>query len=128
MTQETKEEIERTRLDLENLDATRTALDRIFELIDEKVKAAGQHVLAAHDLNEEITRLTSEARRQGATMPELAMRVQKMDVTDRKLKPVTRQAVDTRIAIHEGRREPRTTRASRRPREAAGMINTSAFQ
>jgi hypothetical protein len=103
-------------------------LDRVLALIDEKVKKAGRHTLAAHDLNEEITPLVSEARRQGATMPELAARVQRMDVKTRKLKPVTRQAIDTRLAVHEERRPARTTRASRRPREAAGTINSEALR
>jgi hypothetical protein len=103
-------------------------LERVLELIDEKVKEAGDHTLAAHDLNDEITKLASEARRQGASMSELTQRVRKMDVKDRALKPVPRQAVDNRLAVHENRRPARTTRASRRKREPAGQLNAAALQ
>lgn len=103
-------------------------LERILEVIDAKVQARGEAVLARVDLSREIAQLVSEARRQGATMPELAARVKKMDVKERKLKPVTRQAIDTRLAVHEDRREPRTTRASRRRREPAGTINAEALR
>ena len=53
-----------------------------------------------------------------------------MDKHDRKLVPVTRQAVDTMVAVHDKRREPRTTRESRRRRDEkpSGKINVEALQ
>lgn len=103
-----------------------TPLERLLELIDERVKARGEAVIAELDATEEITKLASEARRKGATMSELTQRVQRMDKHDRELRPVTRQAIDTMIAVHEKRRPARTTRASRRRREA-GKINVDAL-
>lgn len=106
-------------------------IERLLELIDEQVQERGKAALAVEDANTRITELASEARRQGATMPELARRVKRMDTKERVLKPVTRQALDTMLAVYEKRREPRTTRASRRRREPgetpAGRINLKAF-
>lgn len=107
-------------------------LERILELIDEQVKARGEAALAELDATDRIAELTSEARRKGATMPQLAERVKRMDKNDRKLKPVTRQALDNMLAVHEGRREARTTRASRRRRNAepaaGGGVNLEALR
>jgi hypothetical protein len=64
-------------------------------------------------------------------MSELTQHVQRMDKRERKLKPVTRQALDTMIAVHEQRRPARTTRASRRARgeaPSAGKINVDALK
>lgn len=106
-----------------------TPLERLLELIDDKVHARGQAVLAELDATEEITRLAAEARRKGALMSDLSQRVKVMDRRERVLRPVTRQAVDTLIAVHEGRRPARTTRASRRRREpAAGKLNLEALK
>jgi len=106
--------------------------ERILELLDEKVKLRGKAVLIEADASAEIARLTSEARRKGVSMAELTRHVQRMDKRERKLKPVTRQALDTMLATFEQRREPRTTRASRRRREseavATGNLNVEAFQ
>lgn len=106
-------------------------LERILEVIDAKVQARGEAVLARVDLSREIAQLVSEARRQGATMPELAQRVKRMDERERALKTVSRQALDTMLAVEEKRREPRTTRASRRRREpaavAGGSVNAEVF-
>jgi hypothetical protein len=106
-------------------------LERVLELIDEKVKARGEAVVAELEATDEIARLTSEARRKGASMVELSRRVQRLDKRERTLKPVTRQALDTMLATFEKRREPRTTRASRRrrePAEAAAGINLEALK
>lgn len=108
------------------------SLERLLELLDEQVKQRGAAVLAVDDATTRIVELASEARRKGATMPELARRVKRMDTKERRLKPVTRQALDTMLAVYEKRREPRTTRASRRARDtrtssAAGRINLAAF-
>jgi hypothetical protein len=106
-----------------------TPLERLLELIDEKVQARGQSVIAELDATEEITKLASEARRKGATMSELTQHVKRMDRSDRTLKPVTRQAIDMMIAVHEQRRPARTTRASRRRREEpVGRINAEALK
>lgn len=106
------------------------SLERILELLDEKVKARGAAVLAVEDTSAEIARLASEARRHGVTMPELTKHVQTMDKRTRKLRTVSRQQVDNMLAAHEQRRDPRTTRASRRRREStpAGSLNTAAFE
>jgi hypothetical protein len=85
-------------------------------------------VVTELDATEEITRLAAEARRQGASMSELTQRVQRLDRNDRKLVPVTRQAIDNMIAVHEKRRPARTTRASRRRREPAGQLNAEALK
>lgn len=107
-----------------------TPLEKLLELIDERVKARGDAVIAELDATEEITRLATEARRKGATMSELTRRVQRMDKRERVLKSVTRQAIDTMIAVHEERRPAKTTRASRRRRveEPAGKLNQEALK
>jgi hypothetical protein len=115
--------------------------DALLKEIDKKVAARGKVVVSELDLTEEITKLVSEARRKGVTMSELTQHVQRMDKRERKLKPVTRQALDTMIAVHEQRRPARTTRASRRARGespsavhkdeaqlAAGKINVDALK
>jgi hypothetical protein len=91
--------------------------ERLLELIDEQAKVRGAAVIAELDATARIAELASEARRKGATMADLRLRVQRMDKKERKLTPVTRQALDTMLAVHEERREPRTTRASRRRRD-----------
>jgi len=105
-----------------------TPLERILELIDEEVKDRGDAVLAIEDATARIAKLASEARKKGATMAQLTERIKRMDKNDRKLKPITRQAVDTMVAVHDKRRPARTTRASRRRREEAGKINVDALQ
>jgi len=104
--------------------------DKILELIDEQVAARGDAVLTVEDTTARIAELASEARRKGVTMPELTQRIKRMDKHDRKLVPVTRQAVDTMVAVHDKRREPRTTRESRRRRDEkpSGKINVEALQ
>lgn len=112
---------------------------RILNLIDEKVEARGEADLDSYDLTNEIARLASEARRQGAPMAELARRVKRMDPKTRRWakrgdgeEGVSRQALDNMLAVLEKRREPRTTRASRRRRgsesNGAGGINVEALQ
>jgi hypothetical protein len=103
--------------------------ERLLELLDEAVALRGKAELAVLDASSEIARLASEARRKGVTMAELTKHVKRMDTRDRKLKQVTRQAVDVMLATYEERREPRTTRESRRRREsvAAGTLNADAF-
>src|SRR4051812_15067638 len=103
-------------------------LERVLELIDEQVKARGAAVVAELDATDEITRLATEARRQGPSMSELTQRVRRMARKARKLAPVTRQAIDNMIAVHENRRPARTTRASRRKREPAGQLNAEALK
>jgi hypothetical protein len=93
-------------------------LQRILALLDEQVERRGRAVLEQLDASEEIARLASEARRHGATMSELTRHVRRMDKRRRELVPVTRQAIDTMLATFEQRRPPRTTRASRRARNA----------
>lgn len=107
-------------------------LERLLQLIDEAVQARGRAVLAEVDATAKIAELTAEARRKGAPMTGadgLTQHVQRMDKSTRKLTPVTRQALDTMLAVHDGRREPRTTRASRRRRETttSGTLNTEVF-
>lgn len=108
------------------------ALEKIFKQIDEEVQARGRAVLEDVDRSAKIAKLSSEARKHGATMAQLTERVQRMDKKERKLKPVTRQAIDIMLATFEKRREPRTTRASRRRRTvepaAAGKINAEVLQ
>lgn len=107
-------------------------LERLLELIDQAVEARGTHVKADVQLTERIAELTSEARRKGASMPQLTKHVRRMDRRDLELKPVTRQALDNMLAVHEGRREPRTTRASRRRRRRdanpGGGVNLDALR
>jgi hypothetical protein len=105
-----------------------TPLERIRELIDEKVRLRGEARLAEHDLTREIVALAAEARKHEEPMAALAERMQVMDLETRELRPITRQAVDNAIAFHEGRRTPKTTRASRRRREPAGHINAEALR
>lgn len=95
----------------------KTPAQRLLEQIDKKVEQRGKAVLAELDATAEIARLTSEARAHGATMVELTQHVRRMDKRERRLKPVTRQALDTMLAVHEERRPARTTRASRQRRE-----------
>jgi urease gamma subunit len=104
--------------------------EALLKEIDKKVAARGKAILAELDATAEITQLVSEARRKGVTMSELSQHVQRMDKRERKLKPVTRQALDTMIAVHEQRRPARTTRTSRRARnsEPAGKINMDALK
>jgi hypothetical protein len=118
-------------------DTTRTeapddeALARVLELIDERVKARADAVMAELKASDEIMRLVAEARRKGAIMPDLARRVKRVDRGDRKLKSISRQALDLALAQHEGRRSARTTRASRRRREpaaAGGSLNLDALK
>lgn len=105
-------------------------LERLLELIDAQVAKRGQAQLVELDTSAEIARLTSEARRKGASMTTLTERVRRVDKKTRKLKPVTRQALDVMLATFEQRREPRTTRASRRRRaaEPAGRLNAEALK
>lgn len=106
-------------------------LERILGLIDKQVAARGKAVLAEVDASAEIARLTSEARRKGATMAQLTERIKRMDKKERVLKPITRQAIDIILATYEKRRPPRTTRASRRrrePAEPAGKLNPEALK
>lgn len=104
----------------------------ILKAIDKEVEARGKAVLAELDHTAKITQLVSEARRAGVAMSELTQHVQRMDKRERELKPITRQAIDTMVAVHEQRRPARTTRASRRRREPksepAGKINTDALK
>jgi hypothetical protein len=106
-------------------------LGRILARLDAKVQARGEAVLDEVDLTREIVQLVSAARRRGATMPDLAERVKRMDKKERVLKPISRQALDMTIATEEKRREPRTTRASRRRRKpetvAVDGVNAEAF-
>lgn len=109
-----------------------TALERILAQLDDKVIERGDAVIAELELSNDIARLASEARKHGAQMTELARRIQRMDKHKRELVPVTRQAVDTMLATFEQRREPRTTRASRRRRDSngtppAGTLNMDAL-
>jgi hypothetical protein len=106
------------------------SLEKILANIDKQVTARGKAVLAEVDASAEIARLTSAARKQGATMAQLTERVKRMDKKERKLKPVTRQALDIMLATFEQRREPRTTRASRKRRtpEPAGTLNAAALK
>jgi hypothetical protein len=106
------------------------ALEKILKLIDKNVAKRGKAVLDEVDASAEIARLSSEARKKGAPMTQLAERVQRMDKKERELKPVTRQAIDVMLATYEERRPPRTTRASRRRRdvEPAGQINADALK
>ena len=109
--------------------AEETPLERLLELIDEQVKARHEATLAERAATAEIARLSSEARNKGATMVELTQHVKRVE-KDGKLKSVTRQALDTMLAVHEERRAPRTTRASRRRRDVeapAGQLNTEIF-
>lgn len=105
-------------------------LERVLELLDAKVEERGKAVLAELEATTEIARLTSEARRKGATMAQLTQHVKRMDRRQRKLVSVTRQALDVMLATFEERREPRTTRASRRRRdpEVGAGINAEVFQ
>lgn len=103
---------------------------KLLEALDKKVTERGKAVLAEVDASAEIARLASEARRQGVPMGVLINHVQRMDRKSRKLKPVTRQAIDIMLATFEQRREPRTTRASRRRRtpEPVGKLNAEALR
>lgn len=95
------------------------SLERIFELIDERVVSRGQHVLGQLDDTEAIVDLVERARNKGATMPDLAKRVKRMDKASRKLGPITRQALDAMLnADHDtSRRDARTEESRRRAEE-----------
>ena len=97
-------------------------LERLLELIDEQVEIRGKAELIEADASARIAELVSEARRRGCPMPELTQRVKRMDKKERVLKPVSRQALDTTIAVHEKRRPARTTRASRRRQDDVGGV------
>lgn len=101
-------------------------VDRILKLIDTKVTAQGKHLLAAEDLTGEITNLAIAARKHGVSAAELTKHIKRMDKNTRKMVPMTRQAIDLRLGVAEGRREPRTTRASRQPKPA-GQVDASAL-
>jgi SMC interacting uncharacterized protein involved in chromosome segregation len=106
-------------------------VERLLELIDEQVDARHKATLAERAATDEITRLASEARRKGATMASIANHVKKVD-PDGSLSPVSRQNVDTMLAVFEKRREARTTRASRRrrtpdPAAVGGTLNVEAL-
>lgn len=107
------------------------SLERLYELLDEQSAARGAAVLAAEDATAEIARFAAEARRKGATMPELRQHVRKMDVKTRKMTPISRQFLNTMIAVHEKRAVPKTTRASRRSlasQSPAGQLNAEALK
>lgn len=108
-----------------------TTPERLLELLDELVARRGDAVLAVEDTTAEIARVASEARKKGVEMKTLVAHIKKMDRGTRELTSVTRQAVDTMLAVHDQRREPRTTRASRRRREepapAGGTLNVEAL-
>lgn len=109
-----------------------TPLERILAQLDDKVTERGQAEQAELDLTEEIARLASDARKHGAQMTELARRIKRLNRKTLELESVTRQAVDTMLATYEQRREPRTTRASRRRRDSngtppAGTLNMDAL-
>lgn len=100
-------------------------LDKVLEILDKKVEARGKAVLAEYDLTAEIVQLVSDARRAGATMPQIRERVKRMDPKTRTYKPISRQLLDYTLAVHEGRRPARTTRESRK---AKPSINVEALQ
>jgi hypothetical protein len=104
-------------------------LERVLELLDARVLSRRDHVLAELDDTAEIVHLAEVARTKGATMVDLAQRVKRVDRRTRELVPVTRQALDTMLATGTGRREARTTRASRRRREpvTGGQLNADVF-
>jgi hypothetical protein len=110
--------------------AAERRIEQILKLIDRQVKIRGDAERKEMEATERIAQLASEARRSGASMKLITKRIKRLDHSSGELKPVTRQAADTMIAVIEGRREPRTTRASRRRREevAAGHINHDAFK
>lgn len=107
-----------------------TPLERLLELLDEQVKARHDHALAERAATAEIVRLSAEARAKGATMPQLLEHVKRVD-KEGNLVAMTRQNLDNMLAVHDQRREPRTTRASRRRREesapAGGTLNVEAL-
>lgn len=105
-------------------------IDKILKLIDKEVAARGKAVLAEVDATERIAELASEAKRKGAPMRTLTEHIKRMDKNTRELAPVTRQAADTMLAVHEKRRAPRTTRASRRRSDSktAGKVNSAALK
>jgi predicted ArsR family transcriptional regulator len=115
------------------MDDDSDALNRVLETLDTKVAARGEHELAALDATAEITRLAAEARRHGASMPELAKRIKRLDKRDRVMLSISRQALDAMLAKLDGNAQPpaaRKPRASRRRREAgpAGSLNAAAFE
>lgn len=105
-------------------------LDKVYRLIDKEVAARGKAVLVEVDATERIAELAAEAKRLGAPMRELTEHIKRMDKNTRELVIVTRQAADTMIAVHERRREPRTTRASRRrsDKPRTGKVNSAALK
>jgi hypothetical protein len=105
--------------------------ERVLELIDEAVAERGRHVLAELDLTNRIAELASEARRQNVPVHVLTQHVKRMDPRQRRLFPVSRQSVDNMVAVFEGRREARTTVASRRRRPKPadnGRLNADALR
>ena len=105
-------------------------VEKLLKLLDQLCKARGEAELKVADLTTRITELAAEARRRGVIQETVAQHVQRMDVKERKLKPVTRQAVHTMVATHTGQLPPRTTRASRRKSdpERAGSLNVDALK
>lgn len=110
------------------------ALEQLLAALDAKVAERGKHELAALDATPEIVRLAAEARRHGATMPELAKRIKRLDKRDRELRSISRQALDVMLSKLDGGQNDRTKRAPRRRREAdssssvaGGRVNVEAL-
>jgi hypothetical protein len=108
------------------------ALNRVLETLDTKVAARGEHELAALDATAEITRLAAEARRHGASMPELAKRIKRLDRSDRAMHSISRQALDAMLSKLEGGQGTKPARVPRPPRRReggpAGSLNAAAFE
>jgi hypothetical protein len=102
-------------------------LERVLELIDEKVEQRAQHERSEIVLTASIAELAEEARRHGATMPQLTQHVRRLDRSSGEVRPITRQALAVMLARKDGR--ARTTRESRRRRDAepAGRVNMDAL-
>ena len=91
-------------------------LERVLELIDEEVKARAGAVLRELEATDKLRDLVAQARNKGATMPDLARRVQRLDRSSRQLVPITRQALDAMLnAEHDtSKRDERTAESRRR--------------
>jgi hypothetical protein len=104
---------------------------RLLEMIDDQVELRQEHAVAERAATAEIVRLSAEARDKGATMPQLLEHVKRVD-KEGNLVAMSRQNLDTMLAGHTQRREPKTTRASRRRRgddesTAGGRLNVDAL-
>jgi hypothetical protein len=124
-----------------------TSSDRLLKQLDEQVELRRKAVLSELDASDKIAKLVYELKQQhGVPMAVLTQHVRRVSRSDRRLKPVTRQTIDTMLTKVEGGRPSKERRlppirtdltidemlvridASRRRKTADGDLNVAALE